>query len=209
MTKRKVILTGFEPFGNYEFNPTKESALYFNSKTIDGTKVIGVVLPCTYFGAFEVLDEIVDREKPDAIISTGLSSSVKAIRIETTFHNIMNGKYPDADGSMPDNLPIWKGSGAKDILLATADNHRLANVLKANNIPVELSTNAEGYICNSLGFLITKEIRTNLLWTPKKNAFIHIPWTNDFRDRIDLSPDKIFLEKEKYYKAIRLLIKNI
>jgi hypothetical protein len=42
-----------------------------------------------------------------------------------------------------------------------------------------------------------------------RNMFIHIPWTDDYKNKINLEPSKIFLEKEKYYQAIELLIKNI
>lgn len=207
---KKVILTGFEPFGDYQFNPTQESALFFNSLgEISGIKVIGLVLPCTYFGAFQVLRKVINQEKPDAVISTGLSSSVKRIRIETTFHNLMNGKYPDADGMMPSNLPIWNKPHAKDLLIATANNIYLAGILQQNEIPVELSIDADAFICNSLGYSTSKKILKDPSWSSVKNMFIHIPWTDDYKDRINLESTKIFFEKEKYYKAIELLIKNI
>lgn len=206
---KKVILTGFEPFGGYKYNPTKESTEYFHKiGIVSGIKVIGIVLPCTYFGAFEILCKVMNREKPNAVISTGLSSSVKGVRFETIFHNLMNGKYPDADGLSPNGLPIWNSPRAKDFLLATANNMYLANILKQNEIPVEISINADTFICNSLGYLTTKKILKNS-FSSIKNMFIHIPWTDDYRDKIKLESTKIFLEKEKYYQAIELLIKNI
>lgn len=206
---KKVILTGFEPFGGYNYNPTKESTEYFNKiGFVSGVKVIGLVLPCTYFGAFKILSKVMNKEKPDAIISTGLSSSVKGIRFETTFHNMMNGKYPDANGLKPNGLPIWDKPYAKDFLLATANNIYLANILEQNEIPVEISNDADAFICNSLGYLTTKKILLDFI-PQVKNIFIHIPWTDDYKDKIELDSTKIFLEKDKYYQAIELLIKNI
>lgn len=206
---KKVILTGFEPFGGYKYNPTKESTEYFgNIGIVSDIKVIGLVLPCTYFGAFQILSKVINQEKPDAVISTGLSSSMKGVRIETTFRNVMNGKYPDVDGLSPKGLSIWNKPYAKDFLLATADNIYLANILKKNEIPVEISIDADTFICNSLGYLTTKKILRNS-FSSVKNMFIHIPWTDDYKSKIQLEPSKIFLEKEKYYKAIELLIKNI
>jgi len=206
---KKVILTGFQPFGGYKYNPTEDSAKYFNRLGfIEGIKVIALVLPCTYFGAFQILSKVINQEKPNAIISTGLSSGVKGVRIETTFHNIMNSKYPDAEGRAPDGLPICDKPSAKDFLMTNADNVYLANVLKSNGIPIELSIEADGFICNSLGYLTTKKILKNS-YPLIKNMFIHIPWTDDYKNKIILEPSKIFLEKEKYYQAIKLLIKNI
>lgn len=203
---KKVVITGFEAFGGYQENPTKE-LLNDDRIRVPGVEVIGLVLPCTYFGAFEILSPFVDKEKPDAIISTGLSSSVRGIRIETTFHNIMNGKYSDANGYSPQGLPIYDKPDAKDFLVSNADNIYLANILKKNQVPVELSIDADAFICNSLGYLTTKKILQNFLLI--QYMFIHIPWTDNYKDKIQLEPHKIFLETEKYYKTIELLVKNI
>jgi pyroglutamyl-peptidase len=206
---KKVILTGFNPFGGYKYNPTKESTEYFgNIGIVSDIKVIGLILPCTYFGAFQILSKVMNQEKPDAVISTGLSSSVKGIRFETTFRNMMNGKYPDANGLEPKGLLIWDKPYAKDFLLATANNIYLANILKQNEIPVEISIDADAFICNSLGYLTTKKILRDS-FPQVKNMFIHIPWTDEYKGKVELDSTKIFLEKEKYYKAIELLIKNI
>jgi pyroglutamyl-peptidase len=206
---KKVILTGFEPFGDYEFNPTKESTEYFNSVgVVSGVKVIGLVLPCTYFGAFHLLSRTMEEENPDAVISVGLSSSVKAIRIETTFRNLMNGKYPDSKGNTPKNLPLCDGPNAKEFLSSTANNIYLANLLHSKDLPVEISGDADSFICNSLGYQTSKKILSNQFYS-MRNMFIHIPWTDDYKDKIQLESTKIFLEKEKYYRAIELLIKYI
>lgn len=57
---KKVILAGFQPFGDYLFNPTEECARYFGDiEIVSNINIIGVVLPCTYFGAFQVLTKII------------------------------------------------------------------------------------------------------------------------------------------------------
>ncbi len=204
---KKVILTGFLPFGDYDFNPTEKSALYYNSRMISGIKIIGIVLPCTYFSAFEKLSNLMDEEKPDGIISMGLSSCVRGIRIETVFRNLMNGKYSDSNGYKPVNLPISLDKNAREFLSGNTNNLSHANILYSNNIPVEISGDADTFVCNSLGYLTTKKIIEDNL--DVRNIFIHIPWTDDYRSEISLGIDKIFLEKDKYYKGIELLIKNI
>lgn len=203
---KTIILTGFDIFGPYSFNPSKDLVFYYNSKFIAGQEqIIGAVLPCTYFGAFKELAGIIDRENPYAIISVGLSSSVKGVRIETTFKNLMNGKYPDADGYDPKNVPIE--NGAPEALISTADNIHLLGLLYEKNIPVEISTNADAYICNSLGYQTTQKIIDEHL--PIKNMFIHIPWTDNYRGEVESHPDKIFIKKQKLHEAIEILIKNI
>jgi len=192
------------PFGGYPANPVQESTEYFHGKKFGRfheREVIGVVLPCNYFGAFQILSSLIDKERPGVIISTGLASSVQGIRIETRFHNNMNGKYPDNEGYHPVNIPIKLI--ASDFYDATADAAFLNQLLVSKNIPTEISNDADAFICNSLGFLTTKKILNERLRI--KNTFIHIPWTDDYRDTVPLAPEKMYLEKEKLYQALELL----
>ena len=208
MKKKKVILTGFLPFGDYKFNPTEDCARYYNSREIiPGIKVIGLILPCTYYGAFKILSKVIDKEKPDAVISTGLSSSVQRIRFETSFRNQMESKYADANEYKPKGIRIDAKKSAEKKLTPQVDFDFLVNLLNSKNLPVEISEDANTFICNSLGYLTTKKILENNL--PIRNVFIHIPWTDDYKNKIELEPAKIFLEKGKLYKAIEILIKNI
>lgn len=205
---KKVILTGFGPFGPYQFNPTKDLVEFYNGKIINDVEIVGVVLPCTYYGGFEVLSKIIDETHPDAIISTGFSSSVKKIRFETKFRNIMNGKYPDADGYMPRAIPISKEFSIGNTVTSISNSLYLEKILNLHQIPVEISENADNFFCNSLGWLTSKELRKYPL-LPIRNMFIHIPCTDDYQSQIDLGPDKIYLKKEILHEAIDLLIECI
>lgn len=205
--QKKIILTGFKPFGAYEHNPTQDAVNYFHGHCIDGYEIIGVVLPCAYYGAFDILELLMEKQNPYAVISMGLSSSVKGVRIETTFRNLMWSKYTDVNYFRPINEPIEKKYGSKEFLSSLADNTDLANILHKNRIPVEVSANADTFICNSLGYLTTQKIIEEELEV--KNMFIHIPWTDNYEDIVYVKPNKIFLEKEKLYDAIRLLVENI
>jgi len=205
---KTIIVTGFGPFGPYAFNPTQDLAEEYHRGVITGTeRIIGLVLPCTYFGGFELLSKIIDKEKPCAIISLGLASGVRALRIETTFRNIMNGKYKDAKGSWGNNRPITEDAFGKEFVESTADNLRLANMLHKNKISVELSANADTFIGNSLGYLLTQKIMKEFLSI--QNMFMHIPWTDNYSPVIELEPPKIFFPKKKVQAALDLLIQHI
>jgi len=201
----QIILTGFEPFGPYKFNPTKESTINFDNKIIDNYKVSGVVLPCTYFGAFEILKKLILEIKPVAIISTGLSSSVKGIRFESTSINCMDGKYADANGDIPKGEPLIKNG--KEFLSTNSNNFNLVNILHKFDIPCELSTNADKFICNSLIYLTTNYLQKNI--PDIKNVFFHTPWTENYASLIELEPNKIMIPKKKLYHSIELVIKNV
>ncbi len=71
-----ILVTGFEPFGPYALNPTQDLATEFHGRIIGGTHMRGVILPCTYYGAFEKLQNAIVQSNPIAVISTGLATSV-------------------------------------------------------------------------------------------------------------------------------------
>jgi pyroglutamyl-peptidase len=202
---KQIIVTGFQPFGPYRFNPVEESTKHFDKKQIDEYQIHGLVLPCTYFGAFKTLKEAITEINPNAIISTGLSSSVKGIRFETTGKNIMNGKYPDANKYAPNGIPIIENG--PEYINTNSDNSHLANILQNNGIPTEISSNADGFICNSLIYLTSNHIKNNSPQT--RNAFIHVPWTDNYKSKIELEPHKIMISQETLYNSIETLIKNI
>jgi pyroglutamyl-peptidase len=202
---KQIIVTGFQPFGPYKFNPVEESTQYFHGKKIDEYNIIGVVLPCTYFGAFQILKNAILKINPDTIISTGLSSGVKGIRFETTGRNIMNGKYADADGYSPNNVPIIEGE--REFYNTNSPNNTLANILHNEGIPTEMSANADGFICNALIYLTSHYLQTSKLNI--KNTFIHVPWTDNYKDKIDLEPHKIMISRDILYHSIETIIKNV
>ncbi|PCI20135.1 hypothetical protein COB64_02390 [Candidatus Wolfebacteria bacterium] len=200
-----IILTGFEPFGSYSHNPTQQSTLDFHGKIFGDRKVIGLVLPCTY-DAWGQLASLIQRTNADKVISTGLSSSVKGIRIESKFHNVMNGKYPDAKGFDPKNIPVME-EDAPISVRSKAAHKKLFDLLIKKGIPAELSTNADAFICNALGYKTSLGTRNHRYNT--RNLFIHVPWTTAYKDKVSIEEGKIFLDQNVYYKGLELLIKNI
>ncbi len=202
---QRALLTGFEPFGSYRFNPTQELAREYDRRTLGDIEVIGLVLPCTYYGAFEALSESMDRLSPDLVLSMGLSSLIPRLRLEAIGRNIMNGKYADADGVKPDCKPLVEG--AQNSFRAHADVIQLAQRLHEAGVSVDVSVDAEGFICNSLLYLTSKRIHDDKLHV--RNAFFHTPWTEDYLDRIQLEPGKITVRKEDLRRGIEVLLKEM
>lgn len=207
--KRKTaIVTGFEPFGPYEFNPTMDLANRVNQASISGYQVKGIVLPCTYYGAFDKLKDEIEVTNPDVIISTGLSSSVQGVRLEMTGQNIMDGKYADAEGFSPTDEPIIEGNRFIRFPNETALGEEFYGFvnkgLKGNDIPFEYSVNADSFVCNSLIYQAVDYIKTNKLQIGY--VFCHFPWTSDYLDKIDLESEKITLPSETLDKTIELLL---
>lgn len=203
---KKVIVTGFEPFGPYQYNPTQKSALDFNGKIFGDREVVGIVLPSTY-NAWGHLAHSMQIHDPYAVIGTGLASSAQGMRIKSLFYNEKNGKYPDAQGYAPQKVPIIDDPAAPRLVKARSKSSKLFKLLADNNIPAEFSKDADRFICNTLGYYISVAAQTALY--VKKTLFVHTAWTTDYKDKVILDEGKNFLPTELYYKGLELLIRNI
>ena len=202
---RTVILTGFEPFGPHQYNPAQDLAREYDGKTIGDMNVKGLVLPSTYYGAFDTLSKRIEELRPEKILSIGLATSAETVKLETRGRNIMNGKYADANGMKPENVPII----AQDLETyeTTADYMRVSQILKDKNIPVEVSVDAGNFICNSLTYLTARKIHTEGIAI--KYIHIHIPWTEDYLGLVPIEPGKITLSKDTLRKTIDILLKEM
>lgn len=190
-------------FWDYRNNPTQDIARDFlDWRQIWDYKIKWVVLPCTYFWAFERLKTLVDTLQPKLIVSMWLSSSVGWIRIEITWRNEMNWKYPDANWFMPNwtQIVVWW----PELLTTNFDNWWLAKDLERAWLKTELSDNADGFICNSLIYLTALNF-----WERIKHVFIHIPWTQDYSHMIEWQPWKITISRQDVEKAVEIILSKV
>lgn len=68
---RTVLVSGFEPFGGENVNPSREVALALDGREIAGLRIASVVLPVQWrAGPERLLHELASRD-PDALIMLG------------------------------------------------------------------------------------------------------------------------------------------
>lgn len=212
-----ILLTGFEPFGPYSFNPTMDIVKKLNGQffTPEGDndflkarKIVGEILPATY-DAFDHLVPLINKYNPYAIVGLGFSSSAKAFNFECGFHNRMGGfKYPDAKGYNTENqIPIIEGNDL--ILKVNVNSSVFVDKFIFYNIPFVTSFNAGHFICNTLGYKIANKIKSEELKT--KQIFFHLPCTLDYKKVANFNPadGKIFLDQDLILKGLKIVFKSI
>lgn len=204
---KRVILTGFDLYGPYncDSNPSRDVAFTYNNKKVGDVEVTGLVLPVLYHGCFNVLLEKIKQASPDAILNVGITSIATRLRLETFAKNIMNGKYPDANGWSPKGEPIAEGGNL--YYPSTADIVELAHFLHTSGIPAEISVDSEGFMCNAILYQTSRYIIEGKL--PIKNALVHSPWTDDYSGRVKLKPGRIMIPKEQLYRGVELLVNKM
>ena len=195
---KSAILTGFEPFGKYESNPTQDLCNELHHEEVDDMEILPLVLPCSYRRAFSFLHEYIHKFKPEVVIGLGLASRIKTLRIETTGKNEMYSKYPDCDGLKPEREPIIPG--ARTTYRTNTNPESIVDELSKIGVPAKVSNDADSFICNSLIYLTAGAITEQGL--PISFAYIHTPWTDDYRGKVDLRPNKHTIPKEDLQAAV-------
>ena len=167
-----VLLTGFEPYGDENFNPSGEIAKRFDGKVINGVKIVGTVVPVSFKRVKPILEEKILEVNPSLVISLGLAPRTHYIRIERVAINVMDSG-PDNDGYAPRDEPIV--AGGPTAYFSTLPIRGILKRLISSGIPAAISNSAGTYLCNCVMYLVQHIIRVNEV--KAKAGFIHIPYT--------------------------------
>ena len=198
---KRAILTGFEPFGDYGFNPVQDSTKAYDGKRVGDIEVKGLILPSAY-DAFGILSSEMDRLSPDIVLETGFASRIHRIRLEAYGRNEMHhDTHADSKGRMPDHEPIVVGGAP--YYRTNVDNVVLARSLYERGIPAEVWVDADAFICNALLYLTA--MRIALEGSGVRHAYFHTPATDDYRGRPGLE-GKTTIPRGHLMKAIEVLL---
>lgn len=159
----KILLTAFEQFGKISNN----SSLEVVKNLTTNHEIYKVILPVKLNSSYQILNKKIEEINPEAIILCGQAASRKVISIETTAKNIITKKVSDDDEVDVNNSVIIEN--VSDFYYSKFPTNEALSRLISLEIPVELSSNAGEYICNSLYFK-TLHYHPNI-----PSVFIHFP----------------------------------
>ena len=165
----KILITGFEPYGGLVFNPTEfildELAAY------QDTGVETALLPTSYNRAESEIAELIQRQRPTALLMLGLKRRATRLCFERLADNLDNSIAPDNDGHVRIRKKII--DGAPKQYSNTLPFDILADAAVQMGETVEFSDDAGGYVCNHAYFVAANTITTNFPNCPY--AFVHVP----------------------------------
>ena len=165
----KMLLTGFEPFGNYKENSSWAVAEKVAALGFEGVSVTR--LPVTFAGVAAALRKAVDECRPDAIVMLGQSAGIDYVKLERVAINMMDSASADNDGYLPDEEPIYPGGEAA--LFANAKIKELCRAVKEQGLPAKVSNSAGLYVCNRLYYEALQLCKKN---RGMKALFVHLPF---------------------------------
>ena len=161
---RKILLTGFEPFGNAALNPSAEIV-----KSIQSSNTVTAILPVSYSEAESVLFELIEKHNPDVIICLGQAEGRKEITPERTAINLDDARLADNDGVTRTNQVIDE-NGA-DSYFSTLPISEITKQINERGIPSSISLSAGAFLCNHIFY----KVQQRFVGTSIKSGFIHVP----------------------------------
>ena len=147
-----VLVTGFEPFGNYTVNPSQLIAEALNGSIINDAEIVGMVLPVDFNESVKMATDAIEHYHPILVISLGLNARARGIEIEKIGVNLK--RYPKDDGtwSFPQRIDV-SGPFLRFSSLHTID---IVRKIREANISVQQSYFAGTYVCNTLFYQLLR-----------------------------------------------------
>ena len=169
MAFKKLLITGFDPFGGETINPSWEAVKRLPD--IIGHYALTKLEIPTIFGraASTVLEKAQDLQ-PDVILLIGQAGGRTAITPEVVGINLREARIPDNAGIQLTNTPIDPQGPAA--YFATVPVREMVNAISQAGIPAALSYSAGAFVCNDALYSLLHHYHG----TSTQVGFIHVPF---------------------------------
>ena len=166
---KKLLITGFDPFGGESINPSWEAVKLLPDK-IGGFEITKLQIPTVFGKAAKEVIAAAEKLKPDVIICTGQAGGRTAVTPEVIGINLREARIADNEGNTPQNEPVIPDAPAA--YFATLPVRAMVAAINAENIPAALSYSAGAFVCNDVLYTLLHKFDG----TETKVGFIHVPY---------------------------------
>lgn len=163
----KILLTGFEAFGNSSTNPSADVLAL-----IKRYNVVTKILPVSYEQSPKILEDEIRNTRPDVVICLGYAALRKWITPELCAINYRYAPIPDNDGNVQKGTAI--DENGQEAFFTTLPIHSITEHLLRNGYPAHISVSAGSYICNAVYYSLLKNQKKYIY----NGLFVHVPSTN-------------------------------
>ena len=167
----KILVSGFDPFGGEKINPAIESVKLLPDE-IKGAKIIKVEIPTVARKSLKKLEEVIEIEKPDVVLSVGQAGGRTDISVERVGINMDDFRIKDNEGNQPIDEKIAKDG--PDAYLVTIPIKAMVQKMIENKIPASVSNTAGTFVCNHVCYGMAHLASTR--YPNMRTGFVHIPF---------------------------------
>lgn len=171
---RKILVTGFDPFGGESINPAYEAVKLLPEQILDA-RVIPLEVPTVFDSGPKKVIEAVSELQPDFVLCIGQAGGRSQITPEFVGINYAQARIPDNEGNQPLNVPLVPGAPAA--YFTQLPVYAMVEKIKARGIPAAVSYTAGTYVCNAMMYSVLHALNTTFPYI--RGGFMHVPYATE------------------------------
>lgn len=166
---KKLLITGFDPFGGAEVNPSWQAVRQLPDRVGDFV-LCKLEIPTVFGKATRVVLEKAAEFSPDVILCVGQAGGRAAVTPERIGVNIRDGRIADNEGNQPRGEFVAPDGPAA--YFATVPVLAMAEAIEAGGISATVSNSAGAFVCNDTLYGLLHAFAG----TEVRCGFIHVPY---------------------------------
>lgn len=167
----KILVTGFDPFGEDSINPALEAVQALPEQIADAD-IIKLEIPTAAYDSLDKIEKAIEQYDPEMILSVGLAGGASELRIERIGININDFRIKDNAGNQYIDEPIFEDG--ENAYFSNLPIKTMVSAIRNGNIPAVISNSAGTYVCNHVLYGVRYLIEHK--YPGKKSGFIHVPY---------------------------------
>ena len=192
---KKLLITGFEPFGGEDINPSWEAICCLPSE-IGGYELIKMRRPVVFEKSAENVRRMAKGISPDVILCIGQAGGRDAITPELVGINLRHASIPDNEGNKPSDEPI--DSLGECAYFSTLPVRSIAEAINSAGVASRVSYSAGTYVCNDVIYTLLSYFKDS----KTRVGFIHVPYSEN-------QGKEPFMKMDDIVKGLTVAIENL
>ena len=166
---KKLLITGFDPFGGQTVNPSWEAVKEL-PESIGDYRLTKMEIPTVFGSAAQKVIATAEELCPDVILCVGQAGGRRAVTPEVVAINLQEAGIQDNAGNQPINMPVVPSGPAA--YFSTVPVREMVKAIASDGIPAALSYSAGAFVCNDVLYRLLHHFNG----TDTRAGFIHVPY---------------------------------
>jgi pyroglutamyl-peptidase len=166
-----VLVTGFEPFGGEDVNPSWEVCERLPA-AIGPSRIHVLRVPTEFGRAVEVAAAAIERLEPALVILLGQAGGRPCLSVERVAINVDDARIADNAGRRPVDEPVAPAGPAA--YFATVPVKAMTAAIREAGVPADVSNSAGTFVCNHLFYGVLHHLAASR--RRARAGFMHVPW---------------------------------
>jgi pyroglutamyl-peptidase len=163
----RVLVTGFEPFGGADVNPSQKLVEALSADPPEGLELATAVLPVVWARAADELTRALEKAQPELVVCFGQADGRAHVTVERFALNFDD--ETDVEGERRRAEIV---AGAPVAYRSSLAVDAVVDALREEGIPAAASRDAGGFLCNHVFYVLMRALAER---TGTRGGFVHVP----------------------------------